>query len=736
MTLDDVQAAWSGKAGERARGEVDAWHAKREQALPTLREFFGRFTDGQLDTTAFRSATDSWAKSEPWWGFQGTALMFFTQLWKSAAEDDLAPVLRAVLRSPDDDADCREKIESFRVFVSATRDRAKDLGRTQPQLGRINFFLSFFWEAQAREKWPIYYPNSRDVLVRHGLLVLSGSPADDYLAYRDAMFALAERFGTSIWVVETLLWYLGAGADELDPLPEGGAPAGEDAVTDIYSAYRARELIFPDEVVTSLALSLLTKRFLILSGISGTGKTKLAQGLAAHLEALVGGSQTVTVAPEDGEDAIHVQLTAPRIKRLLLDVRPTQEEFLDLPERGDQRTYDAVQLPNGQVGQVRVSNFNFADPTRHLVRLRFKGAAKDWLGTLQPGDLLAVDLDGNGAVIGLRRVDAEVQEVDAPSRHRIIPVKSDWTDARGLLGYHNPLTGRYVRTPLIDLLLAASEDPSRPYVAILDEMNLARVEYYLSDFLSAMESGEAIPLRSRDELTADELEDLDDVPDDILVPPNLTFVGTVNVDETTHAFSPKVLDRANVIEFNEVDVGQALGADAVATPSPFRLTTDVLPAWFIDDENRAAAARQRAIDEASFGTWLSDVHGLLARYDLHFGYRVINEVAVYVGHALELVEGDPDSIVVTAFDLQLLQKVLPKLVGGRELEEPLAELLRYAVEAEVGGPVGPDAALSLAAVALGLASGDSPAPKFPRTTRKLHRMLTVLRRTGFVAALQ
>ena len=118
----------------------------------------------------------------------------------------------------------------------------------------------------------------------------------------------------------------------------------------------------------------------------------------------------------------------------------------------------------------------------------------------------------------------------------LISVQPDWTDATGLLGYVNPL-GReasYVRTECLKFLLAAHEHPGVPHFLCLDEMNLARVEYYFAPFLSAMETGGRLVFHHEDEA-------LDNVPPFIPWPTNLYILGTVNMDETTHAFSDKVL---------------------------------------------------------------------------------------------------------------------------------------------------------------------------------------------------
>ena len=150
--------------------------------------------------------------------------------------------------------------------------------------------------------------------------------------------------------------------------------------------------------------------------------------------------------------------------------------------------------------------------------------------------------------------DEEAKE----KRKTFIPVRPDWMDNKGLLGFYNILDQKYHSTPLLDLIINAGKSPEKPYFVILDEMNLAKVEYYFSDFLSIMESrtddnpkGEKIHLHAETEANT---PDGKAIPNQIHIPQNLFFTGTVNVDETTYMFSPKVLDRANVIEFNDVNL--------------------------------------------------------------------------------------------------------------------------------------------------------------------------------------
>lgn len=584
-----IRAVWERRAEWR---RAEDWEGVRLAALPAIVAAVDRFLSGRDDVHAFRHEIDHLSKTAGGWGFKGTGQMFFNVIVKATDADHVTEALKAALPPPSDDADCRRKFEAFHAFVAEAQEAASDRGAARPQFGYMPFFLSFFWEAAERETWPIYYPMTRKVLAERGLWEESGSMADRYLRFRDAMARLREELDTDQWGAESVLFHMSSSVRVLaDP---GDLRVSSTPPKSVYAAYLEDGLIFPDEVVTSVVLSLLTKPFLILTGISGTGKTKIATGLARYLE-------------------------------------------------------DAAAEP----------------------------------------------------------------------RHELIAVRSDWTDPRGLIGYENPITERYATTPLLELLVRAEADPESVHVAILDEMNLARVEYYFSDFLSALESGVSIPLRSGESTAAD------GIPQAVSVGPNVLFIGTVNVDETTHAFSPKVLDRANVIEFNDVALDRYFEREAETVPSSFRLRdAGVEPAAFLTSAGSAVDtdALPTSVTQA-----LTEVHALLERDRLHFGYRVVSEVVRYVSLALALVEGEQEEVARTAFDLQLLQKILPKLTGGRELEPPLGRLLAYCVDGTA--PAGDDVADALAR------HRAAPDPHYPRAAAKVSRMLARLADTGFVSAL-
>ena len=131
----------------------------------------------------------------------------------------------------------------------------------------------------------------------------------------------------------------------------------------------------------------------------------------------------------------------------------------------------------------------------------------------------------------------------------LIPVRPDWSDGSDLLGYVD-IKGEFQEGPLTRVIREASNHRDMPYFVLLDEMNLARVEYYFSDILSVMESKRW----EKGELLTSSILPEETIGEHLGIPENLYFIGTVNMDETTHPFSKKVLDRANTIEFNRVNL--------------------------------------------------------------------------------------------------------------------------------------------------------------------------------------
>jgi hypothetical protein len=522
---------------------------------------------------------------------------------------------------------------------------------------------------------------------------------------------------------------------EAAPAPTGTLPATE--ADDFYAALVDSGLTFPDGIVTTMVLSLLAKRFVILAGISGTGKTKLPLQLARYLSAKGPHATVAEPTPESDERTLYLDVTPSSLRYGVLTLPRRFVGFIDLPARGTGAGF-SVRLPAGTHAPVRLQNVGFTDESAQHARMTIRGLAKTWLTeTAQPGDIVQVTLDDQGRPVALDHRPRTVQTTTEPvRRHELIAVRSDWTDPRGLIGYWNPLTERYSATQLIHLCLRAAEDPAHPYLVILDEMNLARVEYYFSDFLSALESGEPIPLFDPG---FEETET--EVPASLHIPENVLFIGTVNVDETTHAFSPKVLDRANVIEFDEVDLAGHLGLGEPSPSVSFRLSDgDVDPSLLAERPAPDDATQATVLQISELTADLMGIHSILERARRHFGYRVLDELMAYLGHAVQRVDGDADHVARVALDHQLLQKVLPKLTGGRELRTPLTQLLNLCVHDDMTASAPTTEGVSEAAAALDDEGGAGPpepsTARYPLSARKLRRMVQRLEHTGYVTFLE
>lgn len=382
--------------------------------------------------------------------------------------------------------------------------------------------------------------------------------------------------------------------------------------TNIFDYFKAKGLHFPREVLTRYVLSLHSKPFLILTGISGTGKTKIAQLFA---------------------------------------------------------------------------------------------------------DYICQDLS----------------KEEQSKRVAFVSVRPDWMDNRGLLGYYNPLNEHYHATPVLRLLLNAQKAPAQAHFIILDEMNLAKVEYYFADFLSILESrtntkpeGEPMQLHELvGEIEAHGDKNLN-IPAQLCIPPNVYFTGTVNVDETTYMFSPKVLDRAHVIEFNEIDLeGYADGVSNSDITRKFTLKSGDVRPLFSGDQVEPFCSKVDYLEVRKKGLDFEPVQDLLKHlecYHLHFGYRVINELSRFLCVADEHVENfNADTVL----DLGILQKVLPKFHGTRaRLEKPLQNVLKFCYSKEAD------------TYDRDRAEAFDDKARFPRSAQKCARMLRTLDEQGYTSFIE
>lgn len=244
----------------------------------------------------------------------------------------------------------------------------------------------------------------------------------------------------------------------------------------------------------------------------------------------------------------------------------------------------------------------------------------------------------------------------------IVPVGADWTNREPLLGYSNAIEqDKYVKPEngILDLLIEAKENSHKPFFIILDEMNLSHVERYFADFLSIMETGEDIVLFKGTETKSD-------VPPKVNWPKNVFIVGTVNIDETTYMFSPKVLDRANTIEFriNAEEMADFLASTSKPDLSIIKGKGANMAADFlqISSNNKYEKSAE------SVNTALLEFFKELKKTGAEFGYRSATEIHQLLQN-LSIINGEIDED--EKLDIAIMQKLLPKLHGSRRKLVPV-----------------------------------------------------------------
>lgn len=478
-----------------------------------------------------------------------------------------------------------------------------------------------------------------------------------------------------------------------------------------YNHYRENGFVFSDSILTRYCLSLYSKPFVILSGISGTGKTKIAQ-LFNTLE-----ESTVNIDQEAHQAATSLgQRIILNVTQGVLDGDRGNFRFADLGVLFETNEMTEINS-NIETYRLEGNGGNIIPPERMiiegaggeeltiavylqrasspLVRVRFKSKRDEtdefdssvfMRENYQLGDVLELEKIGErrfriASVNETELVEIsermEAKEASLVANSLFVSVKSNWIDSTELFGHYNMLREKYQMTDLLRFIMKAHDFPDKAFFLILDEMNLSKVEYYFSDFLSCLESRyiqgeevrqEAISLHNFSTVVDSDDDLFDAVPSKIELPRNLYVTGTVNIDETTYMFSPKVLDRANVIEFNEVSL-ENYGSISAPT-EPFRFAE--FPS-FGNAEVATMAAYNDSPEE--FKTIIKNLLDILSKFNLHFGYRVINEMALFMNNVTQYI-GESSEVVHHGIDYQISQKILPKFSGAYgKLDEPLRRLI-------------------------------------------------------------
>lgn len=397
---------------------------------------------------------------------------------------------------------------------------------------------------------------------------------------------------------------------------------------------------------------------------------------------------------------------------------------LDLVDRADlEKLFPPADTPDSRTGHSFAEALGgdlqrlVAYVQAHLWRKGMhytRAQLRDFITLLRTNDLIVLAGDsGSGKTSLVKSVASAIG-----AQCTIVPVKPNWTGSEDLLGYYNPIEGRYHPSQFLLALLDAARDPDVPHFICLDEMNLARVEYYFADFLSLLETRGEEPwihlyssaderqavvdnriflalekeARKRAGLSDDvSFEDilmndqanlemrklagfqesdtvlahharirrsiagLIETPTGLQFPRNVWIIGAINVDETTHYLSPKILDRAHVMRFrNPVLVDWD---DVEETLEHFELDLD-LPV------NMQASDIGIRSEYPPFDQTNSQVKllvGLARDYldplGIEFGLRAIRQSIGYIQQGLE-VGIEP----VAALNNIALHKILPKIV--------------------------------------------------------------------------
>lgn len=386
--------------------------------------------------------------------------------------------------------------------------------------------------------------------------------------------------------------------------------------------------------------------------------------------------------------------------------------------------YDSSEVREGHSFE-EVFNSNYANAIEYIqAYLWNKGIVykqsvlKDYLALLMSNDLIVLAGDSGSGKTNLVKSFAKAVGGEAI----IIPVKPNWTSAEDLLGYYNPLESSYLSTKFLDALIEAQKNPHIPYFICLDEMNLARVEYYFADFLSLLEERDEQPVIQlfsstegdvlaselsnfvslvndtsikveKDEITSfiDVLTDEDfnsklhevcgfkdgesllkyhsslkkminsflNTPSSISLPKNVRIIGAINVDETTHYLSPKILDRAHVMKFSSPLLQDWDAIESEVMEFDIDISKPVI--FGISDLGERKPYPEFDRNSELVQTLISFVRDYLNPLGVEFGLRTIRQALNY-SEALKLFELS-DQVVLNNI---VLHKILPKMLFDGE----------------------------------------------------------------------
>lgn len=238
----------------------------------------------------------------------------------------------------------------------------------------------------------------------------------------------------------------------------------------------------------------------------------------------------------------------------------------------------------------------------------------------------------------------------------IIEVESSWKDKNELLGYYNEFSMKYTPKKFTLALYKAALNQEIFTIILLDEMNLSRIEYYFSDFLSLMENEENQREIKLINIKLSRIEDEEEVDylalehgNTLKVPPNVWFIGTANRDESTFVISDKVYDRAHTMNFTK-------------RAPKVRNYSNPIPKQYYDYQAMSrlfTAAKQKGQFDAENSELIKSVEALLAPYNISFGNRILKQIEDFVNIYKECFP--KEDVESEAIEKILLSKVVSKL---------------------------------------------------------------------------
>lgn len=312
-------------------------------------------------------------------------------------------------------------------------------------------------------------------------------------------------------------------------------------------------------------------------------------------------------------------------------------------------------------------------------------------------------------------------------RYKMVSVRPDWSDSSDLFG-HVDLNGSFVPGAIIDFVKKAELDGNYPYFLCLDEMNLARVEYYLSDILSVIETRDFKDGRIQSSPLIDHTYYGADTAaagryGTVLLPDNLYIVGTVNMDETTFPFSRKVLDRANTIEFSFVDLMPNFETVPPNSPQALNLNNTFLKTEFL----LISQCSEESESVSGYCLELQKINKILQQANAHVGYRVRDEIVFY------LLNNKKYGLLPEehAMDNELMQKILPRIQGSSlSVKNMLCELFKLCAGDYDGYQVQNDNISDKMSKALRDTNGKI---KYRRSAEKIELMIRRFEEDGFTS---